>query len=148
MILDVVREIDEIEKRAAFFEKEERTPELCEKLLKFVRDTAENLCFALEQHDVYAYRAPAGSRFEPSRQRALEVKPTNDETLDKTIEPLRQGFDYGANGKTRNVRKEIVYVYKYEPPTEPEAPESQAEEPAAPSVEIAAEETVNVESQE
>lgn len=117
LILDVVREIDEIEKRAAFFEKEERTPELCEKLLKFVRDTAENLCFALEQHDVYAYRAPAGSRFDPSRQRTLETKPTTDETLDKTVEPLRSGFDYEASdGKKRNVRREIVYVYKYEPP--------------------------------
>lgn len=117
LILDVVREIDEIEKRAAFFEKEERTPELCEKLLKFVRDTAENLRFALEQHDVYAYRAPAGSRFDPSRQRALETKPTTDETLDKTVEPLRSGFDYEASdGKKRNVRREIVYVYKYEPP--------------------------------
>ena len=119
LILDVVREIDEIEKRAAFFEKEERTPELCEKLLKFVRDTAENLRFALEQHDVYAYRAPAGSRFDPSRQRALETKPTTDETLDKTIETLRSGFDYEApDGKKRNVRREIVYVYKYEPSKE------------------------------
>ncbi len=117
LILDVVREIDEIEKRAAFFEKEERTPELFEKLLKFVRDAAENLRFALEQHDVYAYRAPAGSRFDPSRQRALETKPTTDETLDKTVEPLRSGFDYEASdGKKRNVRREIVYVYKYEPP--------------------------------
>jgi molecular chaperone GrpE (heat shock protein) len=117
LILDVVREIDEIEKRAAFFEKEERTSELCEKLLKFVRDTAENLRFALEQHDVYAYRAPAGSRFDPSRQRTLETKPTTDETLDKTIETLRSGFEYEApNGKKRNVRREIVYVYKYEPP--------------------------------
>lgn len=118
LILDVVREIDEIEKRAAFFESRERTPELCEKLLKFVRDTAENLRFALEQHDVYAYRAPAGTRFDPSRQRALETKPTTDETLDKTVESLRSGFDYEApDGKKRNVRREIVYVYKYEQPT-------------------------------
>ena len=136
LILDVVREIDEIEKRAAFFEKEERTPELFEKLLKFVRDAAENLRFALEQHDVYAYRAPAGSRFDPSRQRALETKPTTDETLDKTVEPLRSGFDYEASdGKKRNVRREIVYVYKYEPPKDDDKTSTddatEAVEPAA-----------------
>ncbi len=116
LFLDVAREIDDVEKRAAYFEKCERTPELCEKLLKFAREIAENLRFALEKHDVVAYSATAGSRFDPARQRVLEVKTTNDETLDKTIEPLRKGFDYEANGKTRNVRKEIVYVYKYEPP--------------------------------
>lgn len=148
LILDVVCEIDDVEKRAAYFEKCERTPELCEKLLKFVRETAENLCFALEKHDVVAYSAAAGSRFDPSRQRALEIKPTNDETLDKTVAPVRKGFDYEANGKTRNVRKEIVYVYKYEPPTEPDALESRAEETPTPSVETVAEETSNVESQE
>lgn len=132
LILDVAREIDEIEKRVAYFEKCERTPELCEKLLRFIRETAENLDFALGQHDVVSYVSPVGSRFDPSRQRVLEVKPTNDETLDKTIAPLRKGFDYEANGKKRNVRKEIVYVYKYEPPTVvEEEPTSTVEEAEA-----------------
>lgn len=132
LILDVAREIDEIEKRVAYFEKCERTPELCEKLLRFIRETAENLDFALGQHDVVSYVSPVGSRFDPSRQRVLELKPTNDETLDKTIAPLRKGFDYEANGKKRNVRKEIVYVYKYEPPTVvEEEPTSTVEEAEA-----------------
>lgn len=132
LILDVAREIDEIEKRVAYFEKCERTPELCEKLLRFIRETAENLDFALGQHDVVSYASPVGSRFDPSRQRVLELKPTNDETLDKTIAPLRKGFDYEANGKKRNVRKEIVYVYKYEPPTVvEEEPTSTVEEAEA-----------------
>jgi molecular chaperone GrpE (heat shock protein) len=144
LILDVIAEIDDVEKRAAHFAKlvaqasEGSTSEVCEKLLKFVREIAENLRFTLEKHDVFSYSAPAGSRFDPATQRALETKPTNDETLDKTIEPLRKGFDYEANGKKRNLRKEIVYVYKYEPPTvveEPVAPTQNAETPSVANVE-------------
>lgn len=136
LILEIICEIDEIEKRASAYESRERTPELCEKMLTFIRDTAENLRVALEKHDVFAYSAPDGSQFDPARQRALGTRTTNDETLDKTVETARFGFDYEANGKKRNVRRELVYVYKYEPPTA-DATESKndemesAERPAA-----------------
>ena len=147
LILDVVREIVDVEKRASFFATREQTPELCEKMLKFVREIAENLRFALEKHDVFSYSSPGGSRFDPARQRALEVKTTNDETLDKTIEPLRQGFDYEGNGKTRNVRKEIVYVYKYEPSTVAEELSAASSEAESPEVEnVSIDEAANVET--
>ncbi len=111
--LEVYREIER---------KGETTPEKFKKLLKYVDGAVEDLLYALEKHDVVSYREPENAPFNPNRQRAVEVRSTDDPTKDRATLSKRRGYE--IEGK-RIVRKEGVVCFRYEAKTETKAPNAE-----------------------
>ena len=136
LIESFIAEIDDVEKRWRPSKLDEPIPtdpkELAEqykKLLKYVcRELPENLRFALESHDVFAYSSEDGVEFNPKKQRAIKTTSTDRPELNKTIKSLRPGYDAIVRGQETNVRPELVEVFKYSGP----APDVSAQPEAAP----------------
>ena len=111
ILADVIFELDDTEKLTRFYEAAEPTPENYEKLLKLTRQFAENLRLLLEKNEAVPYRCEPGTPFDPRRQRAMSILPTDDPAKDKTVAAtIRWGFEY--EGKV--LRQEMVEVYRYE----------------------------------
>lgn len=108
LALDIIAEIDALEKNAAYYADQPFSEETYNKLLKRTSEHAEDLIDLLERHDIIAYRSEAGTMFDGKRHRLLKSVPTTDPTKVRQIEEsLRWGFEY--NGKA--VRAELVSVY-------------------------------------
>ena len=126
LILDVIGEIDDIEKRLPKFQDKEKLEsqtreeilQSYDALLKFVVSIVENFKSTLERNDIFAYRAKFGEQYNPSRQSALVVDETNDPQLNGAVDPKRTGYSFEADGVERIVRKEMVRVFKYKAATE------------------------------
>ncbi len=115
IIQDVIGEIDSVEKHGKFYEALEATPENFAKLLKLFHEFSEDLRDLLERNDVTAYRSESGDIFDAKRQRVLKTVPTDNASLNRTIEEnMRWGFE--LNGKV--IRPELVSVYVLRTPQE------------------------------
>ena len=136
LIESFIAEIDDVEKRWRPSKLDEPIPtdpeELAKqykKLLKYVcRELPENLRFALESRDVFAYSSEDGVEFDPKTQRAIKTTSTDRPELNKTVKSLRSGYKSVVRGQETIIRPELVEVFKYAGP----APDVSAQSEAAP----------------
>ncbi len=136
LIESFIAEIDDVEKRWRPSKLDEPIPtdpeELAKqykKLLKYVcRELPENLRFALESRDVFAYSSEDGVEFDPKTQRAIKTTPIDRPELNKTVKSLRSGYKSVVRGQETIIRPELVEVFKYSGP----APDVSAQSEAAP----------------
>ena len=124
LIESFIAEIDDVEKRWRPAKLDEPIPsdpeelaKLYKKLLKYVcRELPDNLRFALESNDVFAYSSEDGVEFDPKTQRAIRTTTTDRPELDKTIKSLRSGYKSVVRGQETFIRPELVEVLKYSGP--------------------------------
>ncbi len=110
IIMDVIGEIDDVEKSNKYYDKLEPTAENFSKLLKLFREFSADLCDLLERHDITSYCCEPGEFFNPKRQRVLKTVLTDRPELDKTVmETARRGFE----SDSRIIRHELVNVYVF-----------------------------------
>ncbi len=137
LIEGIIAEIDDVEKRWTLTLLNTELPEDVEelkkryhKVLKYVcKELPENMRYALEAQDVYAFSSEGGSLFDPKTQRVMKTSTTDNPQLDKTIKSIRPGYRTTIRDKETLVRPELVEVFKYEERTR---------EPISPSKENAA----------
>ncbi len=116
LILDIISEIDSVEKNADFYQGMEPTPENFAKLLRLFNGFSEDLRDLLENNDIITYRSEPGTPFNARRQRVLKTVPTTDAELDKTVaRSLRWGFE---TTEGRLIRHELVAVHVCKPAAE------------------------------
>lgn len=123
LVESFIHEIDDVEKRwkpSKLDEIPSDPEELArehKRLLKYLCvELPENLRFALESHDIYAYTSEPGLEFDPKTQRALRTSSTDKPELDKTTRPMRPGYKTIVRGQETVIRPELVEVFKYAPP--------------------------------
>ncbi len=121
LVESFIAEIDDVEKRWKPSKLEEPIPSdydqlaaQYKKLLKYVcEELPDNLRFALESRDVFAYSSQEGVEFDPRTQRSVRTTPTDRPELNKTIKPLRPGYRSVIRGQETIIRPELVELLKY-----------------------------------
>lgn len=93
--------------------KNKSTEELTSELIfKRIDDIQDDVQVLLEQHGVDCFIEP-GEEFNPRRQRALQKRLVEDESMHgKVIERVRPGFEYASE----ILQKELINIGFYQPP--------------------------------
>lgn len=115
IIMDVIKIVDDMRKFTSHYANLPPSPEISEKLLKFIDQTAVDLEDLFSWEGVFPFTCE-GRMLDLSRQRVLNKIPTPDPEKDKTIaERLRPGYE--SDGKV--IRPEMVSVFVYQPKSTP-----------------------------
>lgn len=109
MLTDLIRLHDDVSALVSQFAGEEPA---VQKALQPFTTLTDDIADILERNQTEIFNEPAGTAFDPSRQKVLKKIPTSDPALDKTIaKSIRPGFMW--NG--RIIRPQSVDVHIYTP---------------------------------
>ncbi|MDD3153998.1 MAG: nucleotide exchange factor GrpE [Victivallaceae bacterium] len=110
IVNDLIFEIDSTDKLLKHYDGAENSEENYRKMLKIFSGFSLSLRDILEKYGFTSYCSSPGSAFNPKRQRATKMTPTDDARLDKTVKAsLRSGFETDE----KIIRSEMVEVYIY-----------------------------------
>lgn len=125
MMMDLIQFIDSIRKLTDFYAAQEPNrvdPDKLTALLKNIPSDLEDIC---GRQGVTPFSCE-GSAFDPTRQRALKQVYTTDSSRDKRVaDRLRPGYQWDD----QILRPEMVAVYTYKEPAEPQASPSKTASP-------------------
>ncbi|MFP4349166.1 MAG: nucleotide exchange factor GrpE [Thermodesulfobacteriota bacterium] len=118
MMMDLIQFIDSIRKLTDFYATQEPDRIDSNKLLQLLNNIPSDLEDICGRQGVLPFFCDGGA-FDPSRQRVLKQVETDDPSLDKRVaESLRPGYEWDD----QMIRPEMVAVYTYKKPPEPQEP--------------------------
>lgn len=107
ILIDIIQIIDINDKNISLFENQDYSEENYEKIIKILKGISEDLTDVLYRQSVEPYTL---DEIDVKRQKILQVIPTNDISLDRTIaKKIVPGYE--KDGKT--IRPERISIYKY-----------------------------------
>lgn len=107
ILIDIIQIIDINDKNISLFENQDYSEENYEKIIKILKGISEDLTDVLYRQSVEPYTL---DEINVKRQKILQVIPTNDISLDRTIaKKIVPGYE--KDGKT--IRPERISIYKY-----------------------------------
>lgn len=107
ILIDIIQIIDINDKNISLFENQDCSEENYEKIIKILKGISEDLTDVLYRQSVEPYTL---DEIDVKRQKILQVIPTNDISLDRTIaKKIVPGYE--KNGKI--IRPERISIYKY-----------------------------------
>lgn len=119
LLLGVIEQIDEAEKKIAFFSAREGSEADYRKLLAEFSEIAAGFReMLMAVFEISSHKSDPGTLFDPKEQRALKTRPCSDQAKNKTIAAsIRFGY---KNAEGEVIRREMVDVYTYAPDAPPE----------------------------
>jgi len=119
MMMDLIQFIDSIRKLTDFYATQEPDRVDPNKLLQLLNNIPSDLEDICGRQGVMPFFCDGGGAFDPSRQRVLKQVDTDDPSLDKRVaDSLRPGYEWDD----QMIRPEMVAVYTYKKPSEPQEP--------------------------
>ena len=107
ILIDIIQIIDINDKNISLFENQDCSEENYEKIIKILKGISEDLTDVLYRQSVEPYTL---DEIDIKRQKILQVIPTNDISLDRTIaKKIVPGYE--KDGKI--IRPERISIYKY-----------------------------------
>ena len=107
ILIDIIQIIDINDKNISLFENQDCSEENYEKIIKILKGISEDLTDVLYRQSVEPYTL---DEIDVKRQKILQVIPTNDISLDRTIaKKIVPGYE--KDGKI--IRPERISIYKY-----------------------------------
>ena len=107
ILIDIIQIIDINDKNISLFESQNYSEENYEKIIKILKGVSEDLTDVLYRQSVEPYTL---DEIDVKRQKILQVIPTNDSSLDRTIaKKIVPGYE--KDGKI--IRPERISIYKY-----------------------------------
>ena len=107
ILIDIIQIIDINDKNISLFENQDYSEENYEKIIKILKGISEDLTDVLYRQSVEPYTL---DEIDVKRQKILQVIPTNDISLDRTIaKKIVPGYE--KDGKI--IRPERISIYKY-----------------------------------
>lgn len=107
ILIDIIQIIDINDKNISLFENQDCSEENYEKIIRILKGISEDLTDVLYRQSVEPYTL---DEIDVKRQKILQVIPTNDISLDRTIaKKIVPGYE--KDGKI--IRPERISIYKY-----------------------------------
>jgi molecular chaperone GrpE len=107
ILIDIIQIIDINDKNISLFKNQDCSEENYEKIIKILKGVSEDLTDVLYRQSVEPYTL---DEIDVKRQKILQVIPTNDISLDRTIaKKIVPGYE--KDGKI--IRPERISIYKY-----------------------------------
>ena len=107
ILIDIIQIIDINDKNISLFENQDYSEENYEKIIRILKGVSEDLTDVLYRQSVEPYTL---DERDVKRQKILQVIPTNDISLDRTIaKKIVPGYE--KDGKI--IRPERISIYKY-----------------------------------
>ena len=107
ILIDIIQIIDINDKNISLFENQDCSEENYEKIIRILKGVSEDLTDVLYRQSVEPYTL---DEIDVKRQKILQVIPTNDISLDRTIaKKIVPGYE--KDGKI--IRPERISIYKY-----------------------------------
>ena len=107
ILIDIIQIIDINDKNISLFENQDCSEENYKKIIKILKGISEDLTDVLYRQSVEPYTL---DEIDVKRQKILQVIPTNDISLDRTIaKKIVPGYE--KDGKI--IRPERISIYKY-----------------------------------
>lgn len=107
ILIDIIQIIDINDKNISLFENQDYSEENYEKIIRILKGVSEDLTDVLYRQSVEPYTL---DEIDVKRQKILQVIPTNDISLDRTIaKKIVPGYE--KDGKI--IRPERISIYKY-----------------------------------
>ena len=107
ILIDIIQIIDINDKNISLFENQDYSEENYEKIIRILKGISEDLTDVLYRQSVEPYTL---DEIDVKRQKILQVIPTNDISLDRTIaKKIVPGYE--KDGKI--IRPERISIYKY-----------------------------------
>ena len=107
ILIDIIQIIDINDKNISLFENQDCSEENYEKIIRILKGISEDLTDVLYRQSVEPYTL---DEIDIKRQKILQVIPTNDISLDRTIaKKIVPGYE--KDGKI--IRPERISIYKY-----------------------------------